>query len=54
MMMLVIDRFPAIGTIEKYLELPPGTRALYNQYTLYARQQEAKRVPVIQLGGKRK
>ncbi len=41
-MMLVCERFPQIGGIRDYMALPPGDRALYNQYTLYAMQEEAR------------
>ena len=54
--MLVCERFPQIGTIRDYLELPAGERALYNQYTIYAVQQEARerRAQTVRLVGKSK
>lgn len=54
--MLVCERFPQIGGIQEYMALPPGERALYNQYTIYAVQQEAKRqkTQIIRLAGGRK
>lgn len=55
-MMLVLERFPQIGTIRDYMELPPGERAIYNQYTLFALQREAKQraSQVIRFGGKKR
>lgn len=55
-MMMVCERFPKIGTIRDYMDLPPGEKALYDQYTLYAVQQEAKqkRAQVIQFTSKKK
>jgi len=47
-MLKVCDRFPQIGTIEAYMALPPGERALYDQYTLDALQEEAKK-PVLKI-----
>ncbi len=51
-MMKVCERFPQIGGIPDYLALPPGERALYEQYTLDAIEAEA-RVPVLRIGAKR-
>lgn len=34
LMMEVISRFPAVGTIEKYRSLPLGERILYDQFVL--------------------
>jgi len=48
-MLEVLERFPAIGTVEGYLALPPGERALYNQYTLMKLENEAK-TPVLRFG----
>jgi len=48
-MMKVCERFPKIGTIRDYLSLPPGERALYDQYTLYELAAEAKS-PVLRIG----
>ena len=47
-MMKVLERFPKIGTIQDYLALPSGERALYDQYTLYALAAEAK-TPVLKI-----
>ena len=54
--MMVCERFPQIGGIQEYMALPPGERAIYNQYTLYAAQMEAKqrRTQVIRIGGTKK
>ena len=41
-MLEVCERFPAIGTIENYQALPPGERALYNQYVLLKLEEAAK------------
>lgn len=41
-MLKVCERFPQIGTIRDYLTLPPGERALYEQYTLAVIAEEAK------------
>lgn len=55
-MMKVCERFPQIGRIVDYLALPPGERALYQQYTLDAIETEAK-TPVLKIdargGGRR-
>lgn len=56
-MLLVCERFPQIGTIRDYMTLPPGERALYEQYTLDAVRAEAMR-PVLKIdaskgGGRR-
>lgn len=48
-MLKVCERFPKIGTITDYMALPPGERALYDQYTLDALEIEAK-IPVLKLG----
>lgn len=48
-MLKVCERFPGIGTIEAYMTLPPGERALYEQYTLDALEAEA-RTPVLKIG----
>lgn len=48
-MMKVCERFPQVGRIPDYMALPPGERALYDQYTLDAIQAEAK-VPVLKIG----
>jgi len=45
-MLEVCERFPAIGTIQNYQALPPGERALYNQYTLIKLEAEAKNLPL--------
>lgn len=42
-MMKVCERFPQIGGIRDYLNLPPGEKALYEQYTMAAIAEEAKR-----------
>lgn len=47
-MLKVCERFPQIGGINEYLALPPGERALYQQYTLDAIETEA-RTPVIKI-----
>lgn len=47
-MMKVCERFPQIGGIRDYLNLPPGEKALYNQYTIAAVAEEAKR-PMLRL-----
>jgi hypothetical protein len=41
-MLEVCERFPKIGTIADYQALPPGERALYNQYTLLKIEIETK------------
>lgn len=46
--MKVCERFPQIGGIRDYLVLPPGEKALYEQYTLAATLEEAKR-PVLRI-----
>jgi hypothetical protein len=51
-MLEVIERFPAIGTIESYRALPPGQKVLYNQYTLLKLEEENKRVGCLMLGKK--
>lgn len=56
-MMRVCEKFPQIGGIREYLALPPGERALYQQYTLDALETEAK-TPVLKIvsakgGGRR-
>lgn len=48
-MLNVCERFPQIGGIREYLELPPGEKALYQQYTLDALETEAK-TPVLKIG----
>ena len=48
MMLEVCERFPAIGTIQNYQALPPGERALYNQYVLF-KIEEAAKTPAINL-----
>ena len=55
-MMLVCERFPQIGTIRNYMALPPGDKALYNQYTIYALRQEAqqRKSQIIRIGYKKK
>ena len=49
MMLEVLDRFPALGMrdltispIENYQALPPGEKAIYNQYILLKLENEAK------------
>jgi len=34
--------FPEIGSIDNYMALPPGKRALYNQYALLKYEQAAR------------
>ncbi|MCI8843884.1 MAG: hypothetical protein HFF08_07230 [Oscillospiraceae bacterium] len=55
-MLRALDRFPQIGGIPEYMALPLGERALYEQYTLDAIEEEAK-TPVFRFavkgGGKR-
>lgn len=48
-MLKVCERFPRIGTIDAYMALPAGERALYDQYTIDALEIEAK-IPVLKLG----
>jgi len=48
-MLKVCERFPQIGTVTNYLALPPGERALYDQYALDALETEAK-TPVLKIG----
>jgi hypothetical protein len=48
-MLEVIDRFPKIGTIEDYQALEPGKRILYNEYTKYKIEQEARTAPALRL-----
>ena len=48
-MLKVCERFPKIGTITDYMALPPGERALYDQYTLDALEAEA-RTPELKIG----
>ena len=52
MMLEVLERFPAIRTIQDYQALPPGEKALYNQYALL-KLEEAARSPAISLFGKK-
>ncbi len=40
-MMEVLLRFPAIGSIADYQELPKGERILYEQFVLIRRKEEA-------------
>ena len=49
----VLERFPAIGTIEQYRTLPPGEKILYDQYVLIKLEEEAKR-PACALFGKKR
>ena len=51
-MLEVCQRFPAIGTIQTYQALPPGERALYDQYVLLKLEAEAK-TPACPLFGKK-
>lgn len=55
-MLRTMERFPQIGGIAEYLNLPLGEKALYEQYTLDAIEAEAK-IPVFRFatkgGGKR-
>lgn len=48
-MLKVCERFPQVGTITNYMALPPGERALYDQFTLDALEAEAK-TPVLKIG----
>lgn len=41
-MMEVLLRFPAIGTIENYHNLPKGEQILYEQFILIRRSEEAE------------
>ena len=41
-MLRAMDRFPQIGGIPEYMALPLGERALYEQYTLDAIEEESK------------
>lgn len=47
-MLKVCERFPQIGGIREYLALPPGEKALYEQYTMAVIAEEAKR-PTLRL-----
>ena len=47
-MMNVLERFPQIGGINDYIELPPGEKVLYNQYTWYAIEKDEK-TPVLKI-----
>lgn len=47
-MLEVCERFPAIGTIQNYLALPPGDRMLYDQFVLLKLKQEAQ-APAIKI-----
>lgn len=47
-MLKVCEKFPQIGGVRDYLALPPGERALYNQYALDALEIEAKN-PVLKI-----
>jgi hypothetical protein len=51
-MLEVCERFPKIGTIANYQALPPGEKAIYNQYTLLKLEEESKR-PACALFGKK-
>ena len=42
-MLEVIERFPAIGTIENYQALSAGERALFDQYVVF-KHEEALRM----------
>ena len=48
-MMKVCEKFPQIGTLDDYIALPPGEKAIYNQYVIYEMEQEAK-TPVLKIG----
>jgi len=48
----VMERFPCVGTVEAYQALPPGTRALYDQYVLLKLEEERK-MPACPLVGKK-
>lgn len=47
-MLKVCERFPQLGGIREYLNLPPGEQALYEQYTMAVIAEEAKQ-PVLRL-----
>ena len=47
-MLKVCERFPQIGGIREDLALPPGEKALYEQYTMAVIAEEAKR-PTLRL-----
>lgn len=47
-MMKVLERFPQIGGIQDYTELPKGERFIYEQYTMDALQAEARQ-PVLKI-----
>lgn len=49
MMLKTCERFPQLGRVAEYMALPPGERALYEQYTLNALQAEAH-APVLKIG----
>ncbi len=47
-MLKVCEKFPQLGGIREYLTLPPGEKALYEQYTLAVLQEEAK-MPLLRV-----
>ncbi len=47
-MLKVCERFPQLGGIRDFLALPPGEKALYEQYTLAVLAEEAK-TPFLRL-----
>ena len=49
-MLEVCERFGLL--IDAYQALPPGERALYNQYALMKLEAEARRPPVFTFGKK--
>jgi len=51
-MLEVLERFPAIGTIENFQALPPGQKAIYSQYVLLKLEEE-RRIPACPLFGKK-
>ena len=58
-MLEVLERFPTIGAIDprltpiqNYLALPPGEKALYNQYALIKLEAEMRRPPVFTFGAR--
>ena len=53
-MLKVCERFPQLGGIREFMELPRAEQALYEQYAIYAIEEESK-MPTFKIsagGGK--
>jgi len=51
-MLQVLERFPQIGLIDDYMDLPSGERALYEQHVLLMQEEESKRLRCLLFGKK--